>query len=443
LVGVAFLWLRQGPAAPPEIALVNPADGDHVAEADTEISQVYRCKENLTQLGVAFQTYHDSYHCFPRYAICDPDGRPLLSWRVALLPFLGQRALYRQFHLDEPWDSAHNLPLADRMPAVFRCPAETSAAANVTSYVVAVGDETYFPPQGTVKETDVTDGAEWTGMVGELSPSNIVWTRPADLSFGALMDPERGFRSAHGGGGHMLMGDGSVEVLRSGWEPSVMEIIMTIGRRDGQVLAAREYAPRTQCKNNLKQLALAFHHYHDAHGCYPPFAIRDANGKPLLSWRVAILPFVNDVRLYEQFRLDEPWDSPHNLPLADKMPPEYRCPVDKSAAANVTNYVAAVGDGTYFPPRGTVTRSAIQDGAKWTAMVGELAPSGIVWTKPEDLVFDARFPEAGGFRSFHDSGWPILMGDGAVRFLRENVDRKTYRAIMTIAGGEPIAETGF
>ncbi len=76
------------------------------------------------------------------------------------------------------------------------------------------------------------------------------------------------------------------------------------------VFASRSAAHRAQCTNNLKQIALAYHNVHSATNTFPPPAIADKDGKPLLSWRVAILPYVEQQELYNKFKLDEPWDSP-------------------------------------------------------------------------------------------------------------------------------------
>src|ERR1700676_3675353 len=94
------------------------------------------------------------------------------------------------------------------------------------------------------------------------------------------------------------------------------------------VQAAREAARRAQCVNNLKQIGLAMHNYHSTYDCFPPAVTADDQGRPLLSWRVLILPYLEEAPLYAQFHLDEPWDSPHNLPLASKMPRVYTCPSD-------------------------------------------------------------------------------------------------------------------
>jgi 5'-3' exonuclease len=92
------------------------------------------------------------------------------------------------------------------------------------------------------------------------------------------------------------------------------------------VQAAREAARRMQCTNNIKQIMLAMHTYHDAHKCFPPVMTADKNGKPLHSWRVLILPFIEQQALYSQIRLDEPWDSEYNSRLHDMNIQTYQCP---------------------------------------------------------------------------------------------------------------------
>src|SRR5438477_2970944 len=92
------------------------------------------------------------------------------------------------------------------------------------------------------------------------------------------------------------------------------------------VQSAREAARRAQCVHNLKQIGLAMHNYRSANDAFPMPAITDKNGKPLLSWRVAILPFIEQGELYNKFHTDEPWDSPHNKALLKEMPPTYLCP---------------------------------------------------------------------------------------------------------------------
>jgi prepilin-type processing-associated H-X9-DG protein len=206
------------------------------------------------------------------------------------------------------------------------------------------------------------------------------------------------------------------------------------------VQSAREAARRTQCRNNMKQIALALQGYHATHGSFPPPATYDAQGRPLLSWRVLILPFLAEQGLFQQFRLDESWDSPNNLPLASQMPEVFRCPSEPASAANTTSYVAITGAGTVFPPGRSVSLRDITDGTANTVMVGELAGSSIVWTQPQDVVFAAEFVGPGDFSSYHPGGWNTAFADGNVRFMSNNIDTPACRAMMTIQGGEPLGQ---
>src|SRR3712207_2423045 len=94
--------------------------------------------------------YHDAHGHLPAVANFDPRGRPLLSWRVHLLPFLNEEKLYKEFHLDEPWDSEHNKKLIPRMPRVYQGPNRGLNAAGKTIYLAPVGEAAAFPggPKG-------------------------------------------------------------------------------------------------------------------------------------------------------------------------------------------------------------------------------------------------------------------------------------------------------
>ena len=148
--------------------------------------------------------------------------------------------------------------------------------------------------------------------------------------------------------------DGSTVTLEAGMDSSAsMGTVATlVALLLPAVQQAREAARRAQSKNNMKQLMLALHNYHDRFGHFPARASYDDNGKPLLSWRVHILPYIDAEGLYKQFKLDEPWDSPHNRPLLDVEMPIFRCPSDKKETKGPrwgTNYVAVVGPETVWP----------------------------------------------------------------------------------------------
>ena len=137
------------------------------------------------------------------------------------------------------------------------------------------------------------------------------------------------------------------------------------------VQAAREAARRSKCVNNLKQIALAMHNYNDTNGVLPPAATLDPNGKPLLSWRVVLLPYFKQDSLYQQFKLDEPWDSPNNKPLLARMPKVFECPSWPQTGSETTTYQVLVGLGTLFEkPEGTSFKE-VTDGTSNTLMVVE------------------------------------------------------------------------
>lgn len=129
------------------------------------------CRNNLRQITLAIASYHAAHGQHPPPYTTDAEGEPLLSWRVLILPYLERRDLYEQFHLDEPWDSEHNLPLARQMPEVFRCPSAVSNEA--TPYLAVVGDQTVWRSGGGITHGDMTKERLATAMLVELSLIHI------------------------------------------------------------------------------------------------------------------------------------------------------------------------------------------------------------------------------------------------------------------------------
>lgn len=199
------------------------------------------------------------------------------------------------------------------------------------------------------------------------------------------------------------------------------------------VQAAREAARRTHSSNNLKQVGLALHNFHDAYGSFPATAGLDADGEPMLSWRVAILPFIEQQQLYEQFKLDEPWDSEHNLALLPKMPPVYRHP-GKMTQPGHTVYQATVSDESLLRLKEPTKFAQITDGTSNTIMVIETTDAAAVpWTAPSDYQIDADAPSKNLFQNGITN---VLMGDGSVHVISEAVDLGILKALFTRAGGE-------
>lgn len=207
---------------------------------------------------------------------------------------------------------------------------------------------------------------------------------------------------------------------------------------DAATKGPRGAARRSRSTNSLKQIALAMHNYHDAHKSFPPPASHSPDGKPLLSWRVHILPFLDQTQLYQQFHLNEPWDSPHNRTLIEKMPPFYHSDGSKLKEKGRTNYVVSVGPQTVFSGRQGTPIKDITDGTSNTIMVVECDdPHAPVWTKPDDLPFDPMAPLR-GLGGLFPGGFNMAMCDGFVRFTSATIPAEQLRALFTKAGGEGV-----
>jgi prepilin-type processing-associated H-X9-DG protein len=204
------------------------------------------------------------------------------------------------------------------------------------------------------------------------------------------------------------------------------------------VQAAREAARRNVSLSQLKQIILAMLVYADAKRTFPPHAIYSADGKPLLSWRVAILPYLEHQELYNQFKLDEPWDSPHNRQLLPHMPDVYANP--NIAEPGWTNYLAVVGpqcvlDGT----QKGVGLAQIEDGTSNTIVVVEAdIDRAVEWTKPDDIAFDPNNPHA-GFGKLRPGGSNVVWADGHASFLPVDAPPDLVKAFITRSGGERVA----
>ncbi|HJT78937.1 MAG TPA: DUF1559 domain-containing protein, partial [Gemmataceae bacterium] len=210
-------------------------------------------------------------------------------------------------------------------------------------------------------------------------------------------------------------------------------VAILIGLLVPAVQKVREAAARIQSANNLRQIGIAMHNYNDTYGHLPTQAIYGKDGKPLLSWRVAILPFIEQEALYRQFHLDEPWDSAHNKALLVKMPKTYALPGREGTTT--TFYQAFVGPGAFFEDRKELRIPAdFRDGTSNTILC-VTAADAVPWTKPEDLPFDpARpLPKLGGHFS---NGFNVLLCDASVRFLSNKVSETTLKAAITRDGGE-------
>lgn len=201
--------------------------------------------------------------------------------------------------------------------------------------------------------------------------------------------------------------------------------------------AAAQADNRMQSMNHARQIVLAMHTYPEG---FPAAAIYAADGKPLLSWRVAILKEIGQKELYQQFRLDEPWDSDHNKKLLAKMPDVYRAPA-AAPDSIYTSIVAVVGQRAFMTseiqPR---EREILGRTANAIAVVE--AKTDIPWTKPDDIEFDPEkeLPKIEGWHRGDDGSSGFIAGviDGTIRFISENTNKDDLKMLLTFYDQETL-----
>lgn len=195
-------------------------------------------------------------------------------------------------------------------------------------------------------------------------------------------------------------------------------------------------ARRSQCNNNLKQIALALHKYVDAHHALPPAYTVDANGKPLHSWRTLILPYLDQKALYDKIDLTKAWDDPVNADAFKSNVWAYRCP-SADGPENHTTYLAVLTSQSCFRPTEPRPLSEITDGTENTLMLVEVdTEHAVPWMAPRDAdeaLFLALGPTS---KHAHTGGMHAALVDGRVVFLNANTPSKVRSALISIAGGD-------
>jgi hypothetical protein len=222
----------------------------------------------------------------------------------------------------------------------------------------------------------------------------------------------------------------------------------------GEAEAIQTAQRRMRSLNNVKQIALSFHNFASTYADrLPPAAICDKAGKPLLSWRVLLLPYIEEDALYREFKLDEAWDGPHNKPLLAKMPKIYMLPgVD--AKDYLTHYQVFVGPGTLFHEKPVLrdfpmfkgqkslaskyTIANIPDGTSNTILVAEAA-QGVPWSKPDDIHLDPTKPVLPLLGKMYPDRFVVAIADGSVRWLnKKKISEKTLRIAIDPGDGLPL-----
>lgn len=444
-----------------------------VAELSFEVRQ-----ERLYQVGIGLLNYESAHGRLP--VLDDPDyfdesGIPHLSWRVHVLPWVGLESLYNQFNLHEPWDSPNNLPLATTIPGVF---ADVSNPANTTTsryqIISREGDEFLWYKNDDGRRVgrrfrDFFDDVLHSLMVVETAADVAVpWTQP-DLPNFDDSDPLASLGSLNDDYALGMTASGDVLVLPAELDAESFTALVTIkGFEEFDVLSLRRQLSQqlggvsatsfasvrsgTSLEDNyFRSLMLSLYNF-DSNGDGFPIDLRTTDdGTPLLSWRVRILPQLGYRNLYDRFRLDEPWNSAHNLTLLDQMPDIFRSAGDlfDSTTTRVQTFTYQTGEpevGFYVPPRegtGWVNpQRGISFGphsdANTIVFVEAGSDKAVPWTQPADLPFDFDNPletlgslPSGGFRAH-------LVSNFGPHEFSSDLPPNVFLAMATRRGGEAI-----
>ncbi|MBI3862094.1 MAG: DUF1559 domain-containing protein, partial [Planctomycetia bacterium] len=213
-----------------------------------------------------------------------------------------------------------------------------------------------------------------------------------------------------------------------------------------------ESSHRKSCRVNLQQIAAALQAYHEQYKSFPPAHVLGPDGEPYRSWRVVLLPFLDEQNLYDQYRFDEPWNGPHNRTLIEQIPKLYACPSATGQKPGTTNYLAVVGRGTCWPEQYSIRYEDIHDGTSNTVQLVESSNSSVQWLEPRDIAY--REAQSHGKPAGHPTpsskhlsatnansqgGFHVTLADGSVKFLNHQIDPKIFRSLLSINGGRALA----
>lgn len=420
--------------------------------------------DKLKNIGLSILNYESSKKRLPitnTASYFDANGNPYLSWRVHVLPYLGYQLLYNQFQLNEPWDSPNNLPLASQMPDIFREPGDAANSTTTQFQIISAEGAPYYWRRSAglligPTYANFTDGASNSLLVVETGADKAVgWTMPDQTTFDPN-NPLSALGTLASGKFHAVLADSSTITLSASIDPAIFKNLVTIsgGEVENVGTLRRQYfedyggASTLQSQQtsitNLRNIAIAMQNYHDTKKSFPivsSASFFDANGNPYLSWRVHILPFIEENILYNKFHLNEPWDSPNNLPLLAEMPDVFRS-VGDLANSTTTRFETFTGPAAPFGFRPAGQRQSgpsiqsITDGQANTIAVAEVGvDKAVFWTKPDDSPFDKNNPLA-ALGNLSTSAFRAAFFDGHVSTFNSDIAPAIFSALVTRNGGE-------
>lgn len=208
--------------------------------------------------------------------------------------------------------------------------------------------------------------------------------------------------------------------------------------------SARAATQHAIFQGRMKSVVVALHNYLDNYGTMPPVGSSSSTA-PICSWRVSVMPFIEDQALFAAYRQDLPWNHPANNALCrNQVYDFFSHPRHRNLHDRCTNIVAVTGPGTMWPPEGPRSLSDIADGWDSTIILVEIAQSDIAWHEPRDIdIAEVSFVGGPGLRRIgghRPGGAHVVTASGQVRFLPDSTPPETLRAMLTIAGGEDVPE---
>jgi hypothetical protein len=479
-------------ADPEPNVIVDPNPGavpDPNLEPDADTRARNELIRRWNRIALAVCDYQSQFGDYPA-GIMGPTNTLGLSWRVQLLPYLGHEELFKQFKLNEAWDSEHNKGLVAKMPRVFESPIKPAPSGKTylraftgDAFVYSVSPsekQPTVPPgraaRGQLLANIVVNGTRYTALAIEAAePSE--WTKPDDFPFhlkGAKPDqpavPKLG--GVFDGGFHVLSMCGEVLFLPTDTKHEDLRAFITAGNRDKsrpditnlyaknppkpwQRVPTRvpaefpDAAIREAAVRNYQAILRGLHAYASEHDNRAPGGIVGSLGG--LSWRVQLLPFLGEEALYKQFNLDEAWDSEGNKALIDKMPKVFELP-GKPTPKGHTFVRTPEGDNGLFairrPPTEDVPRfprEPLLRGGRIFVKPDDDYPQGdgqnvllieagaTPWTKPDVVAvkFARGLPKPPPLGGAFEGGVHAAMGDGRITFYQNGYPETHLMRMLT------------
>lgn len=410
---------------------------------------------NLAKVWSQLTIYTDRFGQTPGM-VTRKDGSPsMLSWRVHLLPLIGYQTLYNKFNLEESWDSENNKTLLQYMPEVY---VTNEQDKTVTSLQAFVGPESAMVGNGVRRRGRAMGDANVntlrlmivknTAAVPWTAPDPHLVDRSSDLT--DLIDPDKGMWVASSLGKYFLIPKQVPRELLYAFATTDGGDIFDAGRLQrwcahiqGRPLVLESEKARHNA-GQWQALGMAYMGYRDlAQKMSPPpgkeLSMEQTMRMTQLSWRVHLLPYLGHTKLFLQFRVNEPWDSPHNKQLLNCMPDIYR-DIDAGVDSVTTQFQLITGAGTMVPSTGShLPARDVRDPLGSTiTMIKVPIELAVPWTKPED--FAVSLNDNTTDKKIEDlvtgQGLEVLMADGGTQVMPPGTTLEKLKAMFTPNGGE-------